>query len=82
MLSLLLLLLLRITNTIIATNIVCIVIDIVIIIMGALSTPRTHAAGFQKFNLEAWAQPLGDSNLRRAFRSKPKQRSWDLRRLI
>ena len=41
---------------------------------------RVSTASFQySNNLEQWAQPLGDLNFRRAFRSKHKQWLWDLR---
>ena len=36
-------------------------------------------ASFQKFNLEHWAQPLGDFNFQRACRSEHEQCFWDVR---
>ena len=41
-----------------------------------LNAPRGQRA---RFNLERLAQPLGDLNFRRAFRSEDKQWFWDLR---
>ena len=36
-------------------------------------------ADVQKVNMDKWAQPLGDLNFQRAFRSEHKQWFWDSR---
>ena len=46
---------------------------------GKHSERQANTASFQKFNLEKWAQPLGDLNFQRASRSDNKQWFWDLR---
>ena len=42
----------------------------------------TDTASFQKFNMDKWAQPLGDLNFQRASWIEHKQWFWDLRPLI
>ena len=48
-------------------------------LLATLSASDFCLASFQKFNLEKWAQPLGDLNNQRALWSEYKQWFWDLR---